>query len=140
MKQAKVFTYSKQYQVKEFDVFILSKGLNSGKPLDAPCPNCFVISCSSKAIANYYGVLCYGLHKAKHFHQLLTGSVIPFLRIDDFKKEIAIQCENINKNPEAFTADVNKIKLMEEKQKVMQQQIQLLGDLKRAILYRHLKR
>ncbi len=140
MKQAKVFTYSKQYQVKEFDVFILSKGLNSGKPLDAPCPNCFVVSCSSKAISNYYGVLCYGLHKAKHFHHLLTGSVIPFLRIDDFKKEIATQSEAVNKNPKAFEADVNKIKLMEEKQKIMQQQIQLLSDLKRAILYRHLKR
>ncbi len=121
-------------------MFILSKGLNSGKPLIAPCPNCFVISCSSKATANYYDVLCYGLHKSKHFHQLLTGSVIPFLRISDFKKEIAVQSEAINKNPDAFTADVNKIKLMEQKQKVMLQQIQLLGDLKRAILYRHLKR
>ena len=140
MQQFSIFTYSKHYKVKEFDVFILSKGLNAGKPLLAPCPNCFVVSCSTKPNANYIDVLCYGLHKAKYFHQLLTGSVIPFLRISDIKKVVAMQSEAVNKNPKAFTEDVEKIKLMEQKEKLMQQQLKSIAELKRAMIYRHLKK
>jgi hypothetical protein len=33
----------------------------------------------------------FGLWKAKHFHQLLTGSVIPFIRIAEFKQEVSTQ-------------------------------------------------
>jgi hypothetical protein len=140
MQQFKIFTYSKHYQATENDVFVLSKGLNAGKPLPAPCPNCFVISCSSKPHANYFDVLCYGLHKAKFFHPLLTGSVIPFLRITDFKHVITSQANAISQNPTAFTEDVEKIKLMEQKEKQMRQLLKSIAELKRAMIYQHLKK
>ena len=140
MQQFTIFTYSKHYKIKEFDVFILSKGLNAGKPLQTPCPNCFVVSCSTKPNANYIDLLCYGLHQAKYFNQLFTGSVIPFLRISDFKKVVAMQSVAVNKNPKAFTEDVEKIKLMEQKEKFMQQQLKIIAELKRVMIYRHLKK
>ena len=34
--------------------FILNKGLNSGKPLTLPCPNCFVIISKNEADKKHY--------------------------------------------------------------------------------------
>jgi hypothetical protein len=65
--------------------------------------------------------------------------VIPFLRIGDFKAIVNKQAAAVSKNEKAFLTDVTHIKRLEEKQKIIQQQIQLIGDLKRAILQKHFK-
>ena len=67
--------------------FILNKGLNSGKPLYEPCPNCFVVIFSNNEDKESYYWLSYSLWKSKFWHQFLVGSVIPFLRIHEFKSE-----------------------------------------------------
>lgn len=60
--------------------FILSKGLNAGRPLDNPCPNCFVFACDTPEERERYFWITYGLWQAGHFKVYLVGSVIPFLR------------------------------------------------------------
>jgi len=45
MSNFKMITYRQEGVYKGPHFFILNKGLNSGKPLKKPCPNCFVISC-----------------------------------------------------------------------------------------------
>ena len=45
MSNFKMITYRPEGVYKDPHFFILNKGLNSGKPLKKPCPNCFVISC-----------------------------------------------------------------------------------------------
>ena len=136
----KILTFNPKNQTKDFDLFILCKGLNSGKPLEKSCPNCFVISCKNSDEMDFYKTLAFGLWKAKHFHQFLVGSVIPFLRIDDFKSTIKAQAEEVSKNKYAFAKDVNKVKLIERKEKQMYEYLALLADVKKAMMYRHFKR
>ena len=72
MHSPKIHTFNPKNQTSDFDVYILCKGLNSGKPLEKPCPNCFVISCKSSDEMDFYKTLSFGLWKVKHFHQFLT--------------------------------------------------------------------
>lgn len=136
----KVLSFNPKNQTHEFDLFILCKGLNSGKPLEKPCPNCFVISCKNSDEFDFFKTLSFGLWKAKHFQQFLVGSVIPFLRIDDFRATIKAQADEVSKDKYAFVKDVHKVKLIERKEKQMKEYLLLLADVKRAMIYRHLKR
>jgi hypothetical protein len=102
MKAVKIFTYNPKNQKSEFEFYALSKGLNSGKPLDVPCPNCFVISCRNAQDLDVYRSLLFGLWQSKTFHQLLVGSVIPFIRIGDFKNFVSEQAKNLHGRERAF--------------------------------------
>ncbi|WP_439132922.1 DUF6943 family protein [Polaribacter sp.] len=74
--------------------FILNKGLNSGKPLDKPCPNCFVITTTTRAERESLYYLCLSLKVGQFFAYYLKGSVIPFIGISDAKKVINIALQN----------------------------------------------
>lgn len=65
--------------------------MNSGKPQKDPFTNSFVIAfpCDEEAETTF--CLAYSLWKAKFWHQSPYGSVIPFLRITDFKKEFNVR-------------------------------------------------
>ena len=139
MHSPKFQTYSPKNQATEFEFYILCKGLNSGKPLTAPCPNSFVCICKNQKQKDFYFWLLFGLWKAKHFHQLLTGSVIPFIRIAEFKQEVSTQAVVVSTQENEYTATVDKIKQLEERDKNIRQQLALINDLKRAMIYRHLK-
>ena len=76
----RITCYSTGQQLPGIHFFILSKGLNAGKPLDTACPNCFVFSCKSEEERDKYFWICYGLWQSNHFRVHLVGSVIPFLR------------------------------------------------------------
>jgi len=133
-------TYSVKHQSTGFEFYILSKGLNSGKPLLTPCPNSFVCICKSEEQKDFYFWLLFGLWKAKYFHQFLTGSVIPFIRLSDLKNEILTQAEKVSKQEKEYKSTVDKIKQLEEKERAIRQNLALINDLKRAMIYRHLKR
>ena len=72
-------------EVLSTQFYVLSKGLNSGKPLEKPCPNCFVITVKNDEEKEFLFWLCWGLWQSKKFHHLHTGSVIPFVRLHEFK-------------------------------------------------------
>jgi len=139
MHSPKFQTYSVKNQSTGFEFYILSKGLNSGKPLTAPCPNSFVCICENEEQKDFYFWLLFGLWKAKHFHQFLTGSVIPFIRISDLKSEVVIQAEIVSKQTSEYKSTIHKVKLLEAKEKTIRENLALINDLKRAMIYRHLK-
>ena len=68
MKAVKIIIYNPKNQKSDFEFYALSKGLNSGKPLENPCPNCFVISCRNAEEMDVYRSLLFGLWKLKAFH------------------------------------------------------------------------
>ena len=140
MKAVKIITYSPKNQKSDFEFYALCKGLNSGKPLDVPCPNCFVISCRNAEELDVYRSLLFGLWKAKAFHQFLIGSVIPFIRIGDFKNFVFEQIEHLQGKELEFKKDVGKVKALEQKEKAMYEQLLLISELKRIYIARHLKR
>jgi hypothetical protein len=68
-------------------LFILNKGMNSGKPQKEPFTNSFVVLFQNEDECESLFFIAYSLWKTKFWHQFLCGSVIPFLRLPDFKKE-----------------------------------------------------
>ncbi|ANW96254.1 hypothetical protein AXE80_08160 [Wenyingzhuangia fucanilytica] len=63
--------------------FILNKGLNSGKPLYNPCPNCFVVTTTTEEDKNTLFHLSMMLQIGGFYAYYLKGSVIPFITIKD---------------------------------------------------------
>jgi hypothetical protein len=80
-----VFTHQKDRVYSQPHFFVLSKGNNSGKPLKEPCPNCFVILVKTEEEAENLYWIALSLWKSKFWYQHLVGSVIPFLRLQEFK-------------------------------------------------------
>lgn len=87
--------YSSTIQLSSHHFFILSKGNNSGKPLDKPCPNCFVALCTSQDQKEFYYWLTYALWKSKVYYHNLYGSVIPFIRISILKSCLMKATQNV---------------------------------------------
>lgn len=140
MKTPKIYTYSPKNATTEFEFYALSKGLNSGKPLEIPCSNCFVISCRNVEELDHYRSLLFGLWKSKAFHQFFVGSVIPFIRINDFKNLVYEQMVHLQEKQKAYQQDVKKFKALEQNERAMYEQLLLISELKRIYISRHLKR
>lgn len=74
-------------------VYVLSRGLNSGKPLDVPCPNCYQIltpnPMQAKAVARI-------LFESGNLRPHLHGSVIEFVRIDVYRSQFTQLWETLD--------------------------------------------
>ena len=114
--------------------FILNKGLNSGKPLNESCPNCFVLIFQNAIDKDSYYWLAYSLWKSRYWHQFLVGSVIPFIRIDDFKIDYADKTSKMLKEHQEHVKNVKALKLLEQKECSFQKNIKLISDLRAAII------
>lgn len=132
-------TYKSERQTEKPHLYILNKGLNSGKPLKQPCPNCFVLIAKSEEEVQSIYWLCFGLWKAKSFHYYLKGSVIPFITINDMRTAIKNSYEIAQEDKPIFQKSVKTLQLLEEKEKQYLQNIQLINDAKRVIFYRYIK-
>ena len=69
-------------------LFVLNKGLNSGKAQKTESTNSFVIIFQNQEDCESLFFIAYSLWKTKYWHQFLYGSVIPFLRLLNFNKEL----------------------------------------------------
>ncbi|WP_298152332.1 hypothetical protein [Flavobacterium sp.] len=121
-------------------IFILNKGLNSGKPMYEPCPNCFVLIFPNAEEKESYYWLSYSLWKAKFWHLHLVGSVIPFLRICDFKKEFDSKTRMMLQEQEEHLKSVKALRLLEQKEAQFHKNLALINDMKRVILYRYINK
>jgi hypothetical protein len=79
-------THRKDTLYNKPHLFILNKGMNSGKPQYEPFTNSFVIIFSEEKDRENIFLVAYSLWKTKFWFPHLCGSVIPFLHLTDFKK------------------------------------------------------
>lgn len=121
-------------------LFILNKGMNSGKPQNTPFTNSFVVIFQNEEDCENMYWVTFSMWQSKFWHQNLRGSVIPFLTINDFRKEFASKAEEILKDFEQHKKDVEALRLLELKEKQFHQNINLINDLRRVILYRYNKK
>lgn len=75
MRTVQLKTFNQNFNYQGHFFFILSKGMNSGKPLKSPCPNCFVCICQSEQEKELLYWLSFGLWHAKAYHSYLRGSL-----------------------------------------------------------------
>ena len=118
-------------------LFLLNKGMNSGKPQKEPFTNSFVIIFQNEEDCESLFFIAYCLWQTKFWHQHLVGSVIPFLRLNDFKKEFNPQSRLMMVEHEQHQKNVAALKLLEKKEKQYKEDMMLINDLRRAILYRY---
>lgn len=133
-------THQKNTCYKGEKIFILNKGLNSGKPQKEPFTNSFVIIFPNKEAAETVYWLAYSLWKAKFWHQSLYGSVIPFLRIQDFKKDFSTKVNEMLQDFEQHQKEVKALRLLEQQENHFHQNINLINDMRRVILDRYCKK
>lgn len=112
--------------------FILNKGLNSGKPMEQPCPNCFVITTNSEVSRESLYYLCLSLKIGKFFGYYLKGSVIPFICISDAKNVINTALQNYQE--QQWQIKVEKLKKINAFEANLKQQLQTISQLKIALL------
>jgi hypothetical protein len=138
MTNLTIKTHQKDQKYSKPHFFILNKGLNSGKPLKTPCPNCFVIQFNSSNEVEKIFWIASSLWKSNFWHQFLVGSVIPFLRIDDFRKDFILKCNTVLNMPEKFNKNFEALTLLEEQQTIFENKLKLIKELKSAYfsLYR----
>jgi len=120
--------------------FILNKGLNTGKPLEIPCPNCFVIIFQCTEDREHMESICNSLWRVKFWHQYLIGSVIPYIRINDFAKTLNSKASEMMFDYEQHKKNVAALKLLEQKEKQFHENLNLINDLRRVIVHRYCKK
>jgi len=112
--------------------FILSKGLNSGKPMPEPCPNCFVITTNSEDLRKSLFYLCLSLKIGRYFGYYLKGSIIPFICISDAKKVMYAALKN--NQEQQWKIKVEKLKKINAFEENLKQQLSTISQLKIALL------
>lgn len=130
-------THKKGTTYKKPHIFILNKGLNSGKPSQEPFTNSFVIIFENQEDFDNVQLTAYALWKTKFWHPFLCGSVIPFLRLNEVKKEFSIKINQEIKDHEEHLKNVQTLKLLEQSEKRFIENLNLINDMRRVILYRY---
>ena len=132
-------THQKDTIYKGSQIFILNKGMNSGKPQKEPFTNSFVIMFPDEKDAETIYWLAYSLWKSKFWHQFLIGSVIPFLRINDFKKDFDSKVNEMMQEQELHQKQVQALRLLEQKEDQLHKNISLINEIRKVILHRYCK-
>ena len=129
----KINTYSPDQPRSPFAFFILNKGMNSGKPLENPCPNCFTFNAKSQEEKDHYFWLCFGLWQSKSLTPYLTGTLIPLKPLSDLSQVINQASEKAQVNPSAFQKTVEALKILDMHEKQYHQNLLLISEAKKAI-------
>jgi len=130
-------THKKDTIYAQPHLFILNKGLNSGKPQKEPFTNSFVIIFKNEEDVENIYFIAYSLWKTKFWQQHLVGSVIPFLRLPDFKKEFFPKSKMMMEEHEEHVKHVAALKILEQKENQFHQNINPINDMRRVILHRY---
>ena len=129
----KITSYSPDQVRSPFAFFILNKGMNSGKPLEKPCPNCFTFNAKSQEEKDLYFWICFGLWQSKSFHPYLNGSVISFIHLRDLCQVINQASAKAQDNPGTFQKTVEALKILDRQEKQFHRNILLISEAKKAI-------
>jgi len=126
-------------EIRNPHFFILNKGNNSGKPLLAPCPNCFVIITENQEQADRLRTLCYALWRCRAFEPHLHGSVIPFITIRTFRSLLAFHIPIIEQYAADFAQTVQALKLLEEREQNLKKTLRAVSENKQAFVRQFFK-
>lgn len=137
MKTPIIKTHKMKNSYQGLHFFILAKGMNAGKPMANPCPNCFVLLAKDEAEKSIMYWLCFGLWQANFFHPFITGSVIPYIRIEDLKQVITTALQKINATD--FQKSVTTLQGLEQYQQNIGRQLELIKLAKKSLMYKILK-
>jgi len=131
-------SYNQKSEIEKPHFFILNKGNNSGKPLLAPCPNCFVIQFQNEIDKEQVYWLMYSLWQSNAFYPFLRGSVIPFVVLRDVKSCLSAALNKVDENPAQFEKAVAALQSLEAMEKQNKQNLLLISQAKRMLFYKYM--
>ncbi len=131
--EIKTHQVGKTYSNPHF--FILNKGLNSGKPLTNPCPNCFVVTAETEETKNTLFHLSMMLQIGGFYGYYLKGSVIPFISIDDCRNTLKKGLKSSEIIGFEFEKHINAVSVISKKEKELQNVIDKMLVLKVAYIH-----
>jgi hypothetical protein len=129
----KITTYNPDQVRSPFAFFILNKGMNSGKPMEQPCPNCFTFNATDQTEKDHYYWICFGLWQSRSFHAHLIGSVIPFIRLRELCQVISQASEKAQATPGTFQKTVEALQILDRQEKQFHRNLLLISEAKKAI-------
>jgi hypothetical protein len=121
-------TYSKPH------FFILNKGLNSGKPLPDPCPNCFVVTTETEQGKNTLFHLSMMLQIGGFYAFYLKGSVIPFITVDDCRNTLRSGLKSSEICNSNFEKHISAVQAISRKENELKSVLEKLRSLKKAYI------
>ncbi|AFL85290.1 hypothetical protein Belba_2750 [Belliella baltica DSM 15883] len=139
MKSFRIKTHRLESSYQQPHFFILNKGLNSGKPLNNACPNCFVCLTDSGQHREFLYWLCFGLWKSKSFHYLLKGSVIPFVTIGETRKLIRESSIKASCKAQVFQKAIQALQLLDTNEQKIKVTLKMIDTARQAIFYDMMK-
>jgi hypothetical protein len=110
------------------------------KPQKEPFTNSFVIVFENESDFDTINLTAYALWKTKFWHQFLKGSVIPFLSLQDIRKEFSMKVNQEIKDHEQHVKSVQALQLLEQSEKRFHENLNLINDMRRVILHRYCNR
>jgi hypothetical protein len=110
--------------------FILNKGLNSGKPLSNPCPNCFVVTVETEKVKHTLFHLSMMLQISGFYAFYLKGSVIPFITVDDCRNTLRKGLKSHENCGIELQKHIKVVAIINKKQKELQDALIKLENLK----------
>lgn len=131
-------SYIQKEEIRKPHFFILNKGNNSGRPLSAPCANCFIIQFQNEIEKEQIYWLIYCLWQSKAFYPFLRGSVIPFIVLRDIKSCLLEGINKMDENPAQFEKAVADLRSLEAIEKQYKQNLLLISQTKRMLFYKFL--
>jgi hypothetical protein len=114
--------------------FIRCKGKNSGKPSPDWYSNSFVFLADSEEERWHFYYLCYALWQGKYFYPILTGSVVEFIRIDEFALTLHHANIMISQKPEDFKQMIDYFTQLDQHQENLKKQIALIHHVKMSFI------
>lgn len=135
MQKINIRTHNPKNRYEKPHFFILSKGANSGKPLEQSCPNCFVLEFLNEEERENHYWLAYSLWQAKFWRYYLVGSVVLFLRLYEFKPQFIAKSEVLKNSYAQHIKNVRALSLLEEKEKEFCKNIGLIKEMRAVILH-----
>lgn len=136
MSEFMIKGYSAETTPRKPHFFILSKDLNSGKPLLKPCQNCFTITTLTQERKQTLYWIAFSLWKTGAFRPHLVGSVIPFLRKKACKDLILQAYQAVHQDPGALSKSLALLTDIEQKRQHFQAVADHIAVLHEAILMR----
>jgi len=129
-------TYRKGQEYAQNHFFILSRGLNSGKPMKEPCPNCFACIATSPEDAEKLYWTLFALWQGRKFHEVLVGSVIPFIRKRELQNLIQQGLQTSEMHPEKFQKTLVSLRQLQQQESNYQKMQKSIKELKLIMVHK----
>lgn len=95
MSNFKLQTVNPNKDYAEPHFFVLSKGMNAGKPSRTAFTNSFVVICKSEKELNHIYWVAFALSNSNCLRRYLKGSVVPFISINDYRNNLTTSLNRV---------------------------------------------